>query len=335
MRNFEVINGDGWEMLEQQVTTEKRKIIRRKRKAILAVICSVTIIVSVSISAHKISNIVNPETKSVVVATHAGQATTYEEVANGKLRKNLKYIDGKGWIQSVEKEIPDTAPNYTAGSIRGSNPLSMTAKSNPNLIFINGTKKNKVVALTFDDGPDNTNTPKLLDILKEQGVKVTFFFIGKKVDGCEKVIERAYEEGHLIGGHTYNHSYLTKISSNQAEDELTKVDDKIYSVIGRKIVFIRPPCGDINQQVGNIYTKHKYKAVLWSIDTRDWENHNKNMIISNVVSRVSTSDIILLHMDGAQAATLEAMPEVIKNLKDKGYSFERVDQLLEIKGYQD
>lgn len=359
-------------MHNEQYAFDKRIVVRRKKKAVLVVICSVIIFTSVYILIHKMANKANSETKNVSVVHNHGQATNKKDSSmvqddkntkikeefhfsskrayNNKMpisatteehskelekrRRNLINISENKLIQRAELGIPDAAPVFNSGCIRGNNSLAAIARANPNSIFVNGANKSKIVALTFDDAPDSKDTPKLLDILKDQGVKATFFLIGKKINGCENIVERAYDEGHLIAGHTYTHPALTKISSQQVESELTGVDDKIYSVIGRRIVFIRPPYGDINQSVDNTYNRLNYKAVLWSIDTLDWQNHDKNKIINTVMAKASTDDIILCHMDGTDGATLEAVPELIKNLKDKGYSFERVDQLLDIKGYK-
>ena len=99
------------------------------------------------------------------------------------------------------------------------------------------------VALTFDDGPDPVWTPQLLDGLKERGVHATFFLIGKKVEGQEKLVERIYREGHLIGNHTYNHVDLSKLAKRDAKEEIEKTSNEIYKITGEYPCYLRPPFG--------------------------------------------------------------------------------------------
>ena len=99
------------------------------------------------------------------------------------------------------------------------------------------------IALTFDDGPDEKYTEKLLDGLKERGIKASFFLLGKSIEGNEHIVKRMHREGHLIGNHTYNHVQLDKISETRAREEILKTNNRIYEITGEYPVYMRPPYG--------------------------------------------------------------------------------------------
>ena len=105
----------------------------------------------------------------------------------------------------------------------------------------------KTVAITFDDGPGSKTTPRLLDGLKERGVKATFFVVGENAVNNKDLIMRMYDEGHVIGNHTYTHVELTKLSKSAAINEITKTNELIESITGEPVTFIRPPCGAWNE----------------------------------------------------------------------------------------
>ena len=137
-----------------------------------------------------------------------------------------------------------------------------------------------VVALTFDDGPNASSTPILLDGLKERKVRATFFLIGENVekDENEKIVKRMYEEGHLIGNHTYRHVDLSKISGREAEKEIKTTDEAIKKITGHETEFIRPPFGAMpegEEDPDKIYVK-------WTVDSLDWVTKDTEKIVEKV-----------------------------------------------------
>jgi peptidoglycan/xylan/chitin deacetylase (PgdA/CDA1 family) len=265
--------------------------------------------------------------------TTSMSASAYENLGSITNVKVSKKVSAEAL--SRIKRYPSLAKNrITPNMIRGNGGLARLARDNSVEVFVHGFKADKRVALTFDDGPDNELTPKLLDILKKCDVKVSFFVIGNRVDNAPEVLIRAVEEGHLVLNHSYSHPEFRKLDERAIKKDIMDDEDKIYSVIGLRPAIVRPPYGSVDQRINNIIKGLGYKTALWSIDTLDWQNRNKDKIISNVMSRLKDDDIILLHMNEDKTATLEAVPELIEKLKKKGYGFSTLDEMLEINAYK-
>lgn len=179
------------------------------------------------------------------------------------------------------------------------------------------------VALTFDDGPHPYYTAQLLDALKERNVKATFFVIGKQIDGNEKIIERMYKEGHLIGNHTYNHVKLKGLSDQQACEELLKTCKVLHRITGEYTEYIRPPFGEWNHKLD---CKINMIPVMWDVDPKDWKSTNVSKVVKQVVTEVKENDIILLH--DYYKTSVQAAIEIIDQLQENGYQFVTVDQLI-------
>lgn len=183
----------------------------------------------------------------------------------------------------------------------------------------------RVVALTFDDGPDAAVTPAVLDVLKKYGIKATFFFVGEEAEKHKGVFLRAHAEGHAIFSHTFDHKKLTNLKPNEIQNELTTTQQILESLIGKELpLLFRPPFGAVNPLVVTTYKALGYKAIFWSLDTRDWESKNKDAIIATVIDKVEPGDIILMHSRKGTEATPEALPTIIEWLQSEGYSFVRI-----------
>lgn len=208
------------------------------------------------------------------------------------------------------------------------------AKQNTDSVFINGNTNKKVVALTFDDGPDSKITPKILDILKENNIHGSFFVIGNRVSLYKSVINRIYKEGNLVLNHSFNHPDLTHLSPLEINRQISKTEDAISEVIGKKPAIIRPPYGATNNEVIEEAKSNDMKIAIWSIDTLDWLEKSPSNIANNVVDNVRPGDIILMHCNQDKLATYQALPTIIKKLKEKGYDFVDIAQLLNIAPYK-
>lgn len=178
------------------------------------------------------------------------------------------------------------------------------------------------VALTFDDGP-SAYTPRLLDILKENNVKATFFILGRSAKVQKNTVLRAYQEGHEIENHTWNHKNLVKLNSAQIKEEINNTDALLEEIIGKKSTYLRPPYGSFNKKV-RAHTKKP--CILWTIDPLDWKERNTD-VIAQRLSQAQPNTILLAH--DTHKTTVEAIPEVIKRLKEKGYHFVTIEQLFE------
>ncbi len=181
----------------------------------------------------------------------------------------------------------------------------------------------KKIAITFDDGPEETYTEKLLDGLKSRGVKATFFVIGKSIQGKEDLILRMYNEGHLIGNHTYNHVELNKKSNEEGIKEIEATNKLIENITGYKPEFIRPPFGAWEKDQMN---KTNMFPVMWTVDPLDWKYQNTDYIVKHILSKVKDGDIILLH--DIFPTSVDAALIAIDKLLEEGYEFVTVDELM-------
>lgn len=181
----------------------------------------------------------------------------------------------------------------------------------------------KQIALTFDDGPDAVWTEKLLDGLKERGVKVTFFVIGEKIEGNEDLLKRMYEEGHLIGNHSYHHVELNRLRESAVLEEIEKTNDLIYGATGYRPEFIRPPYGSWNRKTD---CPGEMISVYWTIDTLDWQIQDEDSVVEKILTQAKDGDIILLH--DIFKSSVDGALEAIDLLIEAGYELVTVDQLM-------
>jgi peptidoglycan/xylan/chitin deacetylase (PgdA/CDA1 family) len=179
------------------------------------------------------------------------------------------------------------------------------------------------VALTFDDGPSSTCTGRLLDGLKERGVKATFFLIGENAEANPELVERINAEGHLIGNHTYHHVQITSLSDAEAIKEVKETDEVVYSITGKHVEYMRPPFGDWKK---DLEYEMEVLPVLWTIDPLDWTTNNVDEIVNKVVTEVSENDIILLH--DCYDSSVDAALRIVDYLQTEGYDLVTVDKLM-------
>lgn len=184
----------------------------------------------------------------------------------------------------------------------------------------------KLVALTFDDGP-NYNTNKILDILEEFNVSATFFVLGSKIKGNEYILERMVNSGNEIGNHTFNHLLLTRYKEDKIEEEIESTSNLIFETIGKYPMLLRTGYGSVNNKIKKI---SNYPIVIWNIDTLDWKYHNSKRIASRVINKVKDGDIVLMH--DVYSATANALYTIIPDLQAKGYDFVTVSELFYYKG---
>ena len=203
-------------------------------------------------------------------------------------------------------------------------------KTEDNDIYLSIKKRNvslddRVVALTFDDGPSKY-TNKILDVLKKYDACGTFFLIGNKVDFYGDVLKRMLLEGSEIGNHSYDHKLLTRLSKSDFQKEISKTQDAIKKVTGFTPTLFRPTYGGYTNILKS-YTDLKF--VLWDVDSRDWQVKTKDKIIKNILPNVKSGSIILMHDN--HEYSLNALEDVLKSLKNQGYKFVTVSELLELK----
>ncbi len=203
-------------------------------------------------------------------------------------------------------------------------------KSKDSDSYISIKKKNisstdRIVALTFDDGPSKY-TSKILDILEKNDAYATFFVIGNKVDFYDEVLTRMVQNGNEIGNHSYSHKWLNRLSEAEFKEEINKTQEEVKKATGFTPKLFRPTYGGYSDRLKS-YTDLTF--VLWDVDSRDWQVKNTNAIINNIVPNVKDGSIIIMHDN--HSYSVNALEEVIKKLKDKGFKFVTVSELLELK----
>lgn len=185
------------------------------------------------------------------------------------------------------------------------------------------------IALTFDDGPSATLTPRLLDILKEKGVKATFFVVGENAQSHPEILARAVAEGHEIGNHSWSHPQLSKVSEARLQEEIGNTSNAIFKATGKTPSLLRPPYGAVNAHVRQvIQDQYGMKIIFWSVDPLDWKRPGSSAVSQRILANTKAGSIILSH--DIHAGTVDAMPTTIDALLAKGYHFVTVSELIEM-----
>ncbi|MFS9156510.1 peptidoglycan-N-acetylglucosamine deacetylase PgdA [Streptococcus infantis] len=188
---------------------------------------------------------------------------------------------------------------------------------------VQAEKNKKVVALTFDDGPDGNTTPQALDTLAKYKIKATFFVQGKNIAGNEAILKRMQDEGHEVGNHSWNHPVLTQLSLEDAKKQITDTEAAITNVLGKSSKLMRPPYGAISDDIRNSLD---LSFILWDVDSLDWKSKNEAAIFTEIQHQASDGSIILLH--DIHQPSVNSLPKVIEYLQEQGYSFVTVSELL-------
>lgn len=194
--------------------------------------------------------------------------------------------------------------------------------------------KDKVVALTFDDGPDETTTEKVLDVLKKYNIQATFFLVGSKVEKHPDIVKRIYSEGHIVANHTYLHSgFFPLCSGLKVMDEITKCASAIQKNIGKKPKLFRPPFGVTNPIIGKVVRALELKAIGWSIRSLDTvRGKTREEIARKVQKNLHPGAIILLHDRCSKAD--ELLENIIEGSLKNGYSFTSLDKMINLQAYE-
>lgn len=192
--------------------------------------------------------------------------------------------------------------------------------------------EDKMIALTFDDGPYPNTTEKILDLLKLYDAKATFFVIGNKVERFPETIKREVAEGHEVANHTFNHVYFKRsINSATIREEIVKTDKALEALTGKKPLLFRPPGGYYNERSIEIAKTLGYTTIMWSWhqDTNDWRSPGVNAIVNKVVNNARNGDIVLLH-DYIQGSlqTVKALEVILFELDKRGFKFVTVSDLM-------
>jgi len=196
----------------------------------------------------------------------------------------------------------------------------------------------KLIALTFDDGPDHKYTPQILDILKEYDAKATFFLVGTQVEKYPDTAKRIVEEGHSIGNHSWSHEDLTKLSAKAAARQIAKAQQAIVEATGTAPRLLRAPYGAISEDVLKTAHDSDLLHVAWTVDTKDWAGSSVADMYKNVMDNSRDGGVVLMHSFGGRKNALEhtvkLLPSIIKDLRDQGYELVTVDELIDSGHYR-
>ncbi|MGL4866888.1 MAG: polysaccharide deacetylase family protein [Cetobacterium sp.] len=202
-------------------------------------------------------------------------------------------------------------------------------------IYSQGNSKIKKIALTFDDGPNDTSLPKVLDLLKEEEIKASFFFIGKNILDRKLEVERVYKEGHLVLNHSYTHSNFDKASQELIISEIEKTNNTINDIIGMTPKLYRPPYGIITENLKKAVKNLDMNIVLWNVDGEDWNaKRSLDYVVNTQEKETKNGSIILMHTQPDKDTSYEALKKLIPYYRSKGYEFVKLDELLNIEPYK-
>jgi peptidoglycan/xylan/chitin deacetylase (PgdA/CDA1 family) len=190
---------------------------------------------------------------------------------------------------------------------------------------VQSTAQSGTVSLTFEDGPSPIYTPPILDILKKNNVKATFFVMGPLAKKFPKIIDRIVAEGHAVGIHTMTHPKLTRLNDSQLHYEVVGSRDIIQTILGKSPVCLRPPYGITNKHVENYVKANKLILVSTGFDSLDYQNRGVASLTERVINNAHSGQIILLN-DGhfKRQQTVAALPHIIAGIRQKGLGFSAI-----------
>lgn len=234
--------------------------------------------------------------------------------ADGEIRIVIPYNELKGIIKDEYLKVSDIPSDV------------VVEKKTRDLTKF---RDKKLIAFTFDDGPSNGPTNKLLDNLDRFEARVTFFVLGSRVNQYSSSLLRAYEQGNQIGSHTYSHLNLFKLKDADILREITNTNANVNAIIGEEPRLLRPPYGNINSEIKSLTNMY---TILWNIDPEDWKYKDKDKIAANIVKNAHDGAIVLLHdiyetsVDGAILA--------MEQLQQEGYAFVTIDEMVTLKNVE-
>ncbi|EPE62774.1 polysaccharide deacetylase family protein [Exiguobacterium sp. S17] len=186
----------------------------------------------------------------------------------------------------------------------------------------------KYVALTFDDGPHPTVTPKVLEALEAYNAHATFFMLGSQIEFYPEVAKRVATAGHELANHTEHHPNLTQLSASGIEVELEKVDERIDELTGERTRLVRPPYGAKNEVVERVLETRGQTLALWTVDSLDWSHRDASQMHKLIMDGVHPNAVVLMH--DIHTSTADGLPRVLASLKREGYTFVTMSELMTI-----
>lgn len=196
-----------------------------------------------------------------------------------------------------------------------------------NTTLLHGPRSEPKLAITFDDGPHPSHTPRLLDILKKRELTATFYVIGVMARAYPDILRRIAGEGHEIGNHTFRHPNLAVLSDKTVFEEIDKTTEMVDRIVKAAPTTMRPPYGSLTRrQRSMLHETRELQTVLWSVDPLDWRRPGSSVVRERIVRRAHNGAIILAH--DIHRGTIDAMPQTLDLLIARGFEFRTVSDLV-------
>jgi peptidoglycan/xylan/chitin deacetylase (PgdA/CDA1 family) len=197
----------------------------------------------------------------------------------------------------------------------------------------NPLETEKKIAITFDDGP-NEMTVLVLDVLRKYNAKATFFCIGKNIETHPDILKKIADEGHTVGNHSYSHSpFFDFYGKNQVIAEIEQTDALIENVTAKKTTVFRPPYGVTNPSIRRALEVTQHKTIGWNIRSLDGVVKNEKFLLDRIIKRIKPGGVVLLHDTSIQ--TVNVLEHLLSFLQKNNYSVVPLEELLNIKAYED
>ena len=301
------------------IRVSRRNLRALTYMALFTAVCSFVIGVSLSINHYhqEAPSAKNPllTRQPHSITNHISPLLGTEAQENQKLQTQLSNSEQSSPVSKNKLEPKVFSP-----------PTSFQGKT---LRDVNVAKENKVIALTFDDGPWPKYSEQILEILKKEDIKGTFFWIGKHVKAFPEIALKVVAEGHTIGNHTWSHSYR-KMNKDKAFHEIDDTARIIENTTKVKTTLFRPPGGILTNGPAGYALSQKYAVLMWSADSTDYVRRmSVNTLVNKVLNNAKPGGIVLMHDGGGdRQRTVQALPIVIKSLKKQGYKFVSIPELM-------
>ena len=252
------------------------------------------------------------------------KATLSFQVNKKAACQKVTFLSQKDDIAKVSKKGVITAKKSGKTKITVSTYNGLTAAC-----MITVKSSDKLIALTFDDGPHSQYTPKLLNALKEQDCHATFFLLGYLSSSNKQIVNDIVANGHELGVHSWNHSNYAKLTSQQVTDDITKASQALYHACQQYPTLMRPPYGSYTSDTLAVMQKQNLPVVLWNIDIKDWNTSSKAKVKQDLLSQSRDGAVFVLH--DSHQSTVDAVIEALPILKKQGYEFVTVSELAALK----
>ena len=205
--------------------------------------------------------------------------------------------------------------------------LTSIVSADPASILEKVETDQKLVALTFDDGPD-AQTLELMQLIEAEGGRATFFVVGKNIEKAPEILRRSTQSGHEIGNHSFTHTNVADLGQEEIRTEVVATQDLVEQITGRRPVLYRAPFLDYNDPLMAVLGEERLRAVNANLRTRDWDaDTTPEMIVARATTDLAPGSIVLMH--SWPANTLAAMPEILRTLREQGYRMVTVSELIE------